>query len=216
MSVLQDCGAPRRAVICDFGGVLTSPLLEGFAAVQARSGVSVDELSAAMARVAEARGSHPLFDLEMGRIRESEFLRLLEEALDGEVTLESFHEVFFSGLRPNRTMIDYMASLRERGLRMAILTNNVREWREVWRAKLPRLGETFHVVVDSAWEGMRKPDPAIYRLTLERLGDGLSAEECVFVDDTVANCETARSLGMHAVHFVENDQAVAEIEAALG
>ena len=210
--------SPRRslrAVICDFGGVLTSPLAGGFLAVQQQSGASVEELSAAMASVTAATGRHPLFDLEMGLIAESEFLRMLEDELEGEVTLHGFRDVFFSALRPNRPLIDYMAELRERGLRMAILTNNVREWEALWRAKLPQLDRTFEVVVDSAWVGMRKPDPEIYRLTVERLGDGLRAEDCVFVDDTEANCETARSLGMHAVQFVETDQAVADIEAAL-
>lgn len=210
-----DSGLPRRAVICDFGGVLTSPLLGGFAAVQEHSGASVEELSTAMASVTEATGRHPLFDLEKGLIRESHFLGMLEERLEGDVTLHGFREVFFSALHPNRVMIDYMAELRGRGLRMALLTNNVREWEALWRAKLPQLDETFEVVVDSAWVGMRKPDPEIYELTLERLGDGLRAEECVFVDDTDANCETARSLGMHAVHFVETERAVAEVEALL-
>lgn len=204
-----------RAIICDFGGVLTSPLVGGFLAVQEQSGASVEELSGAMARVSEATGRHPLFDLEMGLIPESDFLRMLEGELDGEVTLHGFRDVFFSALHPNRAMMDYMGEVRERGLRTAILTNNVREWEELWRAKLPQLERTFEVVVDSAWVGMRKPDPAIYRLTVERLGNGLRAEECVFVDDTEANCDSARSLGMHAVHFLETDQAVAEVEAAL-
>ena len=204
-----------RAVICDFGGVLTSPLVGGFLAVQDRSGASVEELSAAMARVAEATGRHPLFDLEMGLIPETDFLRRLEDELDGEVTLHGFRDVFFSALHPNEALIDYMGELRGRGLRMAILTNNVREWEELWRAKLPKLDQTFEVVVDSAWVGMRKPDPAIYRLTVERLGNGLLAEECIFIDDTEANCESARSLGMRAVHFVDTEQAMAEVEAAL-
>ncbi len=215
MNGSQTLSHSLRAVICDFGGVLTSPLLGGFVAVRVRSGASVEELSAAMARVAAATGRHPLFDLEMGLIAESEFLRMLEDQLEGEVTLHGFRDVFFSALHPNQVLIDYMAELRGRGLRMAILTNNVREWEALWRAKLPQLDRTFEVVVDSAWVGMRKPDPEIYRLTVERLGDGLRAEECVFVDDTDANCGTARSLGMHAVHFVETDQAVAEVEAAL-
>ena len=210
-----DAGLARRAVICDFGGVLTSPLIEGFAAVQERSGASAQELSTAMARVAEVTGRHPLFDLEKGLILESEFLRMLEEQLGGHVTLRGFREVFFSALRPNRTMIDYMAELRGRGLRTALLTNNVREWEAVWRAKLPQLDETFEVVVDSAWVGMRKPDPEIYELTVERLGNGLRPEDCVFVDDSDVNCETASSLGMYAVRFVESEQAVAEVEAAV-
>ncbi len=215
MNGAQPSGHARRAVICDFGGVLTSPLIGGFVAVQEQSGVSVEELSAAMARVTAATGRHPLFDLEMGLTAESEFLRTLEDELEGDVTLNGFRDVFFSALHPNEALIDYMGELRGRGLRMAILTNNVREWEALWRAKLPQLDRTFEVVVDSAWVGMRKPDPEIYRLTVERLGDGLRAEECVFVDDTEANCEAARSLGMHAVRFAETDQAVAEVEAAL-
>jgi FMN phosphatase YigB (HAD superfamily) len=62
---------------------------------------------------------------------------------------------------------------------------------------------------------MRKPDREIYELTLERLGDGLAAGECLFVDDVDVNCETARSLGMRAVHYVDANQAIAEIENLL-
>ena len=67
-------------------------------------------------------------------------------------------------------MIELMRELRGGGLRAALLTNNVREWEPLWRAKLPEIDELFEVVVDSAFVGMRKPDPAIYSLTLERLG----------------------------------------------
>ena len=84
-----------------------------------------------------------------------------------------------------------MRELRGRGLRTALLTNNVREWEPLWRAKLPEIDELFEVVVDSAFVGLRKPDPAIYELTLERLG-GVRAERCVFVDDLDVNCEAAR------------------------
>ena len=91
-------------------------------------------------------------------------------------------------------MIDLMAQLRDEGYRMALLTNNVREWEPLWRAKLP-VDEIFETVVDSAFVGMRKPDPEIYLLTVERL-DGISADECLFVDDTEVNCDAARELGM--------------------
>jgi putative hydrolase of the HAD superfamily len=72
----------------------------------------------------------------------------------------------------------------------------------------------FEVVVDSAFVGARKPEPEIYELTLERLG-GVKAEECVFVDDVDVNCAGARELGMHAVHFKDARQAIAEVEAIL-
>jgi putative hydrolase of the HAD superfamily len=111
-------------------------------------------------------------------------------------------------------MIDLMRDLRGRGLRMAMLTNNVREWEPLWRAKLP-VDEIFELVVDSAFVGMRKPERAIYELTLERLGGGVRAEECVFVDDLDVNCEMARELGMVAVQYVDAEQAVPEILAAV-
>ena len=65
---------------------------------------------------------------------------------------------------------------------MALLTNNVREWEPLWRSMLP-VDEIFELVVDSAFVGMRKPDPPIYELTIERLGDGIAPRDCLFVDD---------------------------------
>jgi putative hydrolase of the HAD superfamily len=97
---------------------------------------------------------------------------------------------------------------------MALLTNNVREWEPLWRRMLP-VEEIFEVIVDSAFVGMRKPDPGIYELTIERIGGGIGASECLFVDDVEDNVATARELGMAAVHFRTNEQAIPEIEAAL-
>jgi putative hydrolase of the HAD superfamily len=178
--------------------------------------VRFEALGRAMQRVAEASGGeYPLFRLEKGEISEREFLESIEAELGGGVRLDSLRETYFANLHPNRPMIDYMRELGERGLRMAILTNNVREWEPHWRAKLPELDEIFELVVDSAFVGMRKPDPRIYELTLERLGGGLAPADCVFVDDTEPNCDAARALGMHAVQYRDFEQARAEVEAAL-
>ena len=97
---------------------------------------------------------------------------------------------------------------------MALLTNNVREWEPLWRSMLP-VDEIFEFVVDSAFVGMRKPDPPIYEITVERLGDGTAPSQCLFVDDVLVNVEAARELGMAAVHFRDNEQAIPEIRAAL-
>jgi putative hydrolase of the HAD superfamily len=205
-----------RAVISDFGGVLTTPLVGSFLAFQEHSGVSLEELGNAMAQLAqESGGEHPLFRLEKGEIAESEFLAALGDALGGDVELEGFGERYFEHLHPNDEMIGLMRRLRARGLRMALLTNNVREWEPLWRAKLPDIDEIFEVIVDSAFVGMRKPEPAIYELTVERLGDGVAAADCLFVDDIEANCEMAEQLGMTAVHYLDAEQATREIEAAL-
>jgi putative hydrolase of the HAD superfamily len=205
-----------RAVISDFGGVLTTPLSAGFVAYQEEAGVSLEELGRGMQRATEAYGEHPLYLLERGEIAEAEFTRRLTEELGGEFDLARLRQLYFERIEPNPPMIRYMAELRGRGLRTALLTNNVREWEPLWRAKVPELDEIFELVVDSAFVGMRKPERRIYELTLERLGDGLRAEECLFLDDLELNCEGARALGMTAVHFDHAEQAIAEVESALG
>jgi putative hydrolase of the HAD superfamily len=204
----------RDVLICDFGGVLTTPLEAGFLAYQEESGMSLEELGRAMASAAEEHGDHPLFMLERGEITEVEFRNRIEKHLHRDFDLARLHELFLERLLPNRPMIEFLRSLRKRGLSMALLTNNVREWEPLWRAKLPELDELFEVVVDSAFVGLRKPDPAIYALTLERLG-GVAPERCVFVDDLDVNCDAASGLGMAAVRFASADQAIPEIESAL-
>ena len=204
-----------RAVISDFGGVLTTPLIQSFLAYQREAGVSLEDLGAAMGRLMqEDGGRHPLFELEKGNLSEDDFTRRLSAELG--VELSAMRDTYFAHLHPNEPMISYLRRLKTDGLRLALLTNNVREWEPLWRAKLPDVDELFEVIVDSGFVGMRKPDPEIYRLTLERLGDGMRFEECLFVDDIEVNCETARALGMAAVRFHDNDQAIAELEAALG
>jgi putative hydrolase of the HAD superfamily len=207
-----------RAVISDFGGVLTTPLLNSFLAFQDQTGISAETLGKAMHRVAEGDGEHPLFELEKGTITEAEFLDRVSGALEPELghrpEMHRFKEIYFEALLPNEPMIELMRELRGRGYRMALLTNNVREWEPYWRSMLP-VDEIFELVVDSGFVGMRKPEPEIYELTLERLGDGISAADCLFVDDVEVNIETARALGMSAVHFRDSDQAIAEIEDAL-
>jgi putative hydrolase of the HAD superfamily len=204
------------AVISDFGGVLTSPLLGSFQAFQESSGIPLEQLGKAMMALAERRGVNPLFELETARISEAAFLSELAAQLTDQlgrpVTLDGFGERYFAHLQPNEPMIDYMRSLRERGYKLAICTNNVREWEPLWRRMLP-VDELFDVVVDSAFVGTRKPEPRIYELTLARLG--VEAEAALMIDDVEANCQGARKLGIRAVWFQDAGQAIAETEAAL-
>lgn len=205
-----------KAVISDFGGVLTSPLQASFQAFQEASGVSLEALGQAMVELAAARGANPLFELETGRLTEVDFLaalgRRLSEQLGRPIEMDDFGERYFAHLKPNPEMIEYMRQLRRRGYRLAICTNNVREWESRWRAMLP-VEEIFEVVVDSAFVGARKPEPRIYELTLERLG--VTADAALLIDDIEINCQAARELGMGAVWFRSTEQAMADSEAAL-
>jgi putative hydrolase of the HAD superfamily len=205
-------------VISDFGGVLTTPLLNSFAAFQDQTGISAESLGRAMQAIAERDGAHPLYELETGRLTEADFLVRLTDALEPELghrpQMHDFREIYFEALQPNEPMIDLMREIKDSGRRMALLTNNVREWEPLWRSMLP-VDEIFELVVDSGFVGVRKPDPPIYELTLARL-NGVGAEECLFVDDVLVNIDAARAMGMSAVHFRDNEQAIPEICDTLG
>ncbi len=206
-----------QAIVSDFGGVLTSPLLRSFAAFQDSSGIPLEALGQAMAAVGERDGANPLFELETGRLSERDFLAKLEEELRAElgrpVEMHGFAEAYFAHLETNEELISYLRSLREgRGLRLALLTNNVREWEPRWRAMIP-VDDLFELVVDSAFVGMRKPEPEIYELTLQRLR--VPAAAALLIDDIKVNCEAARALGMPAVWVRSTEQAIAEVDAAL-
>jgi epoxide hydrolase-like predicted phosphatase len=208
---------PIRAVISDFGGVLTTPLIRSFLAFQDRTGIPFEALGRAMQGAAEREGAHPLFELEKGKLTEERFLELLREHLEHELghrpALHRFGELYFEALDPNAEMIELMRDAKRRGYWMTLLTNNVREWEPMWRSMLP-VDEIFELVVDSAFVGLRKPEPEIYELTVERMGD-IEPSQCLFIDDTEINCEAAAELGMSTVHFRDTEQAIAEIEAAL-
>ncbi len=203
-----------RTIISDFGGVLTTPLIQSFVAFQDETGIAMETLGTAMQRLAERDGAHPLFELEKGNLSEAEFLGRIADELEPELGhrphMHRFSEIYFEALEPNVPMIELMRELKDRGLGMALLTNNVREWEPLWRSMAP-IDELFEVVVDSAFVGCRKPEREIYEITLERVGAG--AGDCLFVDDVEVNCDAARELGMTAVHFRDNEQAIPEIRA---
>jgi putative hydrolase of the HAD superfamily len=205
-----------RAVISDFGGVLTTPLTAPFRTFAARSGLTTDELRAVLAAFSVRDGVQPLFELECGRMTEAQFLATLEqtlrEELGREISCADFTETLWEGLAPNEPMIELMVALRAEGYRMALLTNNVREWEPRWRAMAP-IDDIFELVIDSAQVGMRKPDPGIYDLTVRRLG--VPAAACLFVDDLKLNCAAAREAGMQAIVFRDPEQAALDIRAAL-
>jgi putative hydrolase of the HAD superfamily len=205
-----------RAVVSDFGGVLTTPITTPFAAVAARAGLAVDELRAALAVCCADEGAHPFFELECGRMTEAQFLASLEQVLrrelGREISCADFSEAMWAGLAPNERMIELMAALRGEGYRMALVTNNVREWEPRWRAMAP-IDDIFELVIDSAYVGVRKPDPQIYELTVQRLG--VPAPQCLFVDDLESNCAAARAAGMQAIVYRDAEQAEIDIRGAL-
>ncbi len=203
-------------VVSDFGGVLTNPLWEGFQHVNAQLGVPVGTLNEAMTELEAASGVHPLYALERGEMTEADFLAGLDaiatEKLGRPARIHEFSDHYWSALKANPPVIDELFAMKARGYRLALLTNNVREWEPRWRVMFP-VDELFEVVVDSAFVGMRKPEAGIYELTVSRLG--VAGPDCVLLDDFEHNCEGARACGWSAVRFETTEQALTDLRALL-
>ena len=95
--------------------------------------------------------------------------------------------------------LELLAALRARGVPLYAITGHAVDTFEESIPRFPFLREAFRDVVVSGREGVTKPDPAIYRLLLDR--NGLDAARCLFIDDSLANVRGAEAVGMVAHHF---------------
>lgn len=199
-----------KAVLWDFGGVFTASPFAGVRKYAESLGVDSRTLREIVFGPYEQDTDHPWHRLERGEQTmdaTSEELAALAEnsGIDG-FTLDGF----FQSMRLDESskdadrsaVVGMVRKLKEAGIRNAIITNNIAEFREAWRQMIP-VDELFEEVVDSSAEGIRKPDPAIYHLALQRLG-GLAPQETVFLDDAVSNVEAARNLGIYGIHVKED------------
>jgi epoxide hydrolase-like predicted phosphatase len=201
-----------EAVLFDFGGVFTPSPFEALRAAGEEIGASFEDALDVVFGPYDHDTDHPWHRCERGEVdletarRE---IRALGAARGVELDLYDLLKYLATDGGPRQEVVERTRRLRAEGYRTALVTNNVAEFRQYWRAMLP-LDELFEVVVDSSEVGLRKPDPAIYELVLERLG-GLAPERSVFLDDYPGNVEAARRLGMHGV-VVGSDHRAALVE----
>jgi putative hydrolase of the HAD superfamily len=193
-----------RAVIFDWGGVLTQPIAQMVAAWAAADKIDWDSYLAAVspwltaAYEADAE-QNPVHALERGECTVADFELLLGERLvridGGPVNTEGMLARMLAASDQHiPAMYDIVRGLRQRGLNTALLSNS---WGDAGypRADFPAL---FDAVVISHEVGMRKPEARIFRHAVGLLG--LAPEQCVFVDDIKANIEAAEALGMTGIH----------------
>ncbi len=189
------------AVVFDYGGVLTSAVRETTAQWLAADDVDVDSFYAVMREWMgrEVDIVSPVHRLETGELTGAEF----EVELAARLTTNSGVPVVAKGLltrlfaatRADADMLDLLRALRECGIRVGLLSNS---WANVYP---PELSALCDAVVISGEVGLRKPNPAIYRLILDQLG--IPARHCVFVDDAPVNVEAAIALGMRSFRHVD-------------
>jgi putative hydrolase of the HAD superfamily len=222
---------PVELVIFDYGGVISERLLDDLMLFEERMGYpagSVDRLL--FGEIPEGSDGDPVdgaYDegsvhdfhlLETGDIGFDEYLenlvRRAPDIIGRELEPDAFLEFTVStGLRVMWPIVHEIRRLQAERVALALLTNNVKEFGDSWRASFP-VDELFPVVVDSSEVGMRKPDPRIYHLTCERAG--YEPAVSVFLDDNRDNVASARALGIETVHVGRDPLAtIAELRAIL-
>lgn len=196
-----------RALILDFGGTIVT--MDGNAA-SARHAAA--ELGIAPEHVmAEVLGHPDWTDAMLGKYTIEEFDRRLFARM-GKPHNPAQHPLIyrmFADETLNTGLLALADEIRSRQGKAAILSNATFDLEE--RLLTDKLGiiHRFDLVVNSARLGIIKPDPAIYHHTLEMLE--VAPHEAIFVDDLPVNVKAAAALGMHAVHFRSEAQAVDEI-----
>lgn len=206
--------AEMNAAIFDFGGVLTTSPMSGIYAYEDEVGIERGSLLRLVIGE-EVDGDDPWHKLERGELMAKDFWQDVKERaaseLGAEISLNALTISFATGFKVREQVIGFVTELSEADVPLALLTNNVKEFGQVWRSMVP-VDDLFDVIVDSSEVGMRKPDPRIYEITLERVGS--HPKETVFVDDTLENVSAAEALGMTGIHFgeeVDESEVVARL-----
>ncbi len=203
-----------RAVIFDLGGVVFPSPFEAFDEYERAAGLPTGAVRGVIRTSSETgawaeleRGAHSLDGFFAAL--ESEFASA-GHAVDARSLLGGVSR----GFGPRPAMVRAINRIREEGLLAAALTNN---WADTRGRPSPNgvdSMDVFDVVVESSVEGIRKPDPRIYELTLTRLE--VDAAEAVFLDDLGINLKPARAMGMSTIKVSHPEDALRELESLLG
>jgi epoxide hydrolase-like predicted phosphatase len=206
------------AVLFDFGGVFTESPFEAARAFATTIGVDPAVMLDTVFGPYDHDSDHPRHRLERGEIPLGDARACILELGAGrgfEADLFRVLSALGHSSGPRREFLDRARSLRARGIATAIVTNNVREFRDAWRAMIP-VDDLFDVVVDSCEVGVRKPDPRIFHKALELLG-GIPASRVLFLDDYEGNVLAARALGVHGIVVAPDPtEALAEFDRLMG
>jgi putative hydrolase of the HAD superfamily len=194
-----------EAAFFDFGGVLTNPVWDSFAAFCRGEGLDPDAVKKLFREDRDAIAL--LRKLETGTITEPEFERAFGAKL-GLRNHERLIDSMFAGMTPDEEMLAAVRDLRRGGIHTGLISNS---W-SVDHYDRGLLAELFEEAVISAEVGLHKPQPEIYLLAAERVG--VEPKASLFVDDLRENCEGAEAVGMTAIRHrttAETRERLAEL-----
>jgi putative hydrolase of the HAD superfamily len=201
-------GKHMRALIVDFGGVLTTSIWPAFAQFCEAAGLPPDSVLELFRSDPEALAL--LRKLETGELADEEFERRFG-ALLGVADTDGLIGRLFAGLRPDEAMIDAVRAARAGGVRTGLISNS---WGLGIYDRAPSSTDLFDATVISGEVGLHKPQPEIFLLACKRLD--VEPSESVFVDDLRENCAGAEAGGMTSVLHRDPAHTVTRLEELLG
>jgi putative hydrolase of the HAD superfamily len=197
-----------RALIVDFGGVLTTNVFESFRAFADAEGIDRDAVKKLFRERGE--GLDLLRRLERGELDIPEFEQRFGPLLGVRET-SGMVERLFAGVQADETMVEAVRAVKVAGVPTGLISNS---WGGASYDRVRDPAELFDAMIISGEVGLHKPEPEIFRLGAERLGVAPGA--CVFVDDLRENCEGAEAVGMTAILHRGAEGTIAELERLLG
>lgn len=215
---MPDHGVRLRALVVDWGGVLTEPLDSAIRAWAEIDGVEFEHYVDVMRtwlgpHQGELARDNPVAALERGEIEvphfEEQLAQRLSLAAGREVRAVGLLQRMFDQFEHAPAMSALVLRARRAGLLTGLLSNS-------WGNEYPREGwdEMFDAIVISGEVGMRKPEPEIFAHALDLLG--VLAEETVFVDDLAHNVQAAVELGLVGIHHTSYETTASELEELFG
>ncbi|MBN1587550.1 MAG: HAD family phosphatase [Candidatus Omnitrophica bacterium] len=200
-----------NTLFIDLGGVLVSLQIEkALKAYLSFSGVSEEAVQSLL----QKRDPQDLCNrYEKGLIEKTGFYRSVAGFLGLEITPEEFERIWNSMIGPAVPGMEAaLRGLKAAGRAEIHLLSNTNPGHygyvcenEPW---IPELCDGVHLSYEM---GLLKPDPAFYEAVLRQSG-GVSRTEVLFVDDTAANLETARALGLQTHLFISSDAMMAQVQ----
>ena len=206
-----------KAVLWDFGGVLTTSPFEAFNRFEAENGFPKDVIRTINSTNPD---SNAWAQLESASIQVDEFDETFAteaKALGHDIRGRQVLALLSGDIRPD--MVNALKKIKS-AHKVACITNNVKTGTGPGMAQDSKRAEgvsavmaLFDLVVESSKVGVRKPNPKIYEFTCESIG--VSPDECLFLDDLGINLKPAKALGMRTIKVVDPDAAILELEEHL-
>ncbi len=202
-----------KAVIWDFGGVITSSPFEAFNKFELDNNLPKDIIRTINS---ENPDDNAWAKFERNDIDINEFDTLFSKEADKkgfQISGKQVVKLLSGDIR--KTMVDFLLSLKE-SYKLGCITNNIQNSKDDKVNHLNQASQVMKIfdhIIESSKVGLRKPDPKIYYMSCDALG--VRPEECIYLDDLGINLKPARKIGMTTIKVIDPNEAIDEVKKYL-